>query len=181
VKRRVLPALLIASLMTYPATGTLAAATPSQSMPPQAAASTAATPTAPPFNWPPSAELLSEGAGALVGLGVFTLFLAPQAGTAGGLVAMFGSRLVASATAGVGAIAGTYIYDLWNGLPINYAYSWHRAGFVFGIAGGVAVFGVLGYPGGLDTTWFGWAANRAALVGTGLFGAWVTDRWYLSR
>lgn len=180
MKRRVLSVLLIASMMSYSATGSLAAAAPAQSMPPPAASATT-VPTAPPVSWPPSAELLAEGAGALVGLGVFTLFLAPQAGTAGGLVAMFGSRLVASATAGMGAIAGTYIYDLWSGLPINYAYSWHRAGFVFGIAGGVVVFGVLGYPGGLDSTWFGWAANRAALVGTGLFGAWLTDRWYLGR
>ena len=85
---------------------------------------------------------------------------------------------MATVMAASGAVAATYAYDRWADSPVDYAYFWHRGGFVVGMAAGVATFGVLGYPVATNSTWFGWAANRAALMGTGLLGAWGTDQWY---
>jgi len=96
-------------------------------------------------------------------------------------VGLLGDRLMATVLATGGAVSGTYIYDRWAGSPIDYAYFWHRGGFVIGMAAGIATFGVLGYPLGTDATWLGWTANRAALMGSGLLGSWGIDHWYASR
>jgi hypothetical protein len=129
-------------------------------------------------SWWSSPELIAQGIGALIGFGVYSLYLAPTAGTATDAASVLGNRLLASGLAGVGAIAGTYAYDIDAGLPLDHAYFWHRSGFIIGIAAGAVAFGVLGYPAGPGATWLGWAANRTALVGTGLLGAWATDSWY---
>lgn len=138
-------------------------------------------PTQQATNWSPTGELMAQGAGAIVGFGVFSLFVAPQAAALGEVAELLTGRIVATALAGAGAVGGTYLYDLWNDLPIDYAYFWHRGGFVLGIAGGIAVFGVMGYPLDGGSTWLIWAANRATLLGTGLLGSWTIDRWYLGR
>jgi hypothetical protein len=181
VHHRVLPVLLAASLMTYPAMESQAAV-PAQAASPAAAASSAPARSEAPKAWLLSPELLVQSAGALVGIGAFSLFLAPQATVvADGVMSMLGDRIMATVMATTGAIGATYLYDLWTGLPIQYDYFWHRGGFVAGVATGVAVFGVLGYPISGGATWLGWTANRAALIGAGLYGAWVTDRWYSGR
>jgi hypothetical protein len=178
---RVLPALLAVSLMAYPATESLAAAIPVQQVVPAPPAPPAPAQSMSTWEWPPPPQLLAQGVGALIGFGAFSLFLAPQAATATGPLSFLGNRIMATVMAATGAVAGTYAYDLWAGLPTDYAYFWHRGGFVAGVAAGVALFGVLGYPAGGGTTWFGWAANRVTLVGAGLYGAWVTDHWYTGR
>jgi hypothetical protein len=124
-----------------------------------------------------SPELLAQGAGALLGYGAYGLFLAPAV-TPADPMTVYGYRLLGSSMAGAGAVAGTYAYDVGSGEPLNYAYFWHRGGFIVGVAAGVVAFAVLGYPGGAGTTWLSWGANRAALVGTGLLAAWGTDYWY---
>lgn len=163
---RILPTLLAVSLLLG------ALAEPAHATPPDAVPSDASQ------SWQPSPELLAQGAGAIIGFGAFSLFLAPEAAAAGGV---FGGRVIAATMAGMGAVAGTYAYDLWTGLPLEHDYLWHRGGFIAGIAAGVAIFGVLGYPAAEVGTWTGWAANRAALLGTGLLGAWMADRWYASH
>jgi len=124
-----------------------------------------------------SPELLAQGVGALLGYGAYGLFLAPAV-TPADPMTVYGYRLLGSSMAGAGAVAGTYAYDVGSGEPLNYAYFWHRGGFIVGVAAGVVAFAVLGYPGGAGTTWLSWGANRAALVGTGLLAAWGTDYWY---
>jgi hypothetical protein len=170
VHHRILPVLLAAGLLAIPLRE------------PQAA-TPAAQPasSAPAKMWPVSPELLVQGAGALVGIGAYSFFLAPQATAVGGVVSMLGDRITATAMATAGAISATYLYDLWEGVPIEYDYFWHRGGFVAGVAAGVAVFGVLGYPAGGGSTWLGWTINRTALIATGLYGAWTIDRWYSGR
>jgi len=124
---------------------------------------------------------MAQGAGALIGYGTYFLFLAPQAAAVDTTASLVGYRLLASGLAGAGAVAGTYTYDVASGLPIDYAYFWHRGGFIAGVAAGVVVFAALGYPAGPGSTWLSWTANRAALVGTGLLAAWAADNWYQSR
>ncbi len=178
MRHRVLPVLLTIALFACPVAAPEAALAA-----PQTNTTPAAAPTQPDTqsDLGVSPELLAQGAGALLGFAAFSLFIAPQAAATGGVAGLLGGRLAATALAGAGAIAGMTAYDVWSGLPINYAYFWHRGGFVAGVAAGVAAFGVLGYPGGGGTTWLGWAANRGALLGTGLFGSWMTDRWYHGR
>lgn len=125
-------------------------------------------------------ELLAQGAGALVGFGLYSLYVSPGAGLIGGATAVMGTRIVAATLAGAGAVAGTFVYDRWTGQPLDYAYFWHRGGFIAGLAAGIGVFGVLGYPIDGGVTWLGWVANRVTLLGSGLVGAWYADRWYAS-
>jgi hypothetical protein len=155
--------LVAACLLICPAGGSLAAP------PPQDNRLAAAD------SWSLSPELLAQGAGALVGFGVYSLFVAPQVTVAGGVVAVLGGRLVAATLAGAGAMAGTFVYDRWAGLPLDYAYFWHRGGFIGGVAAGIAAFGLLGYPIEGGASWLGWAANRASILGSGLMGAWAAD------
>jgi hypothetical protein len=129
-------------------------------------------------SWQLSPELLAQGAGALVGFGVYSLFVAPQVTVAEGVVAVLGGRLVAATLAGAGAMAGTFVYDHWAGQPLDYAYFWHRGGFVGGVAVGIGVFGLLGYPIDGGASWLGWAANRATILGSGVLGAWAADLWH---
>jgi hypothetical protein len=159
-------ALVAACLLICPAGGSLAAPPPQDNG--QAA----------PGSWNISPELLAQGAGALVGFGVFSLFVAPQVTVAEGVVAVLGGRLVAATLAGAGAMAGTFVYDRWTGQPLDYAYFWHRGGFIGGVAAGIAAFGLHGYPIDGGTSWLGWAANRATILGSGLIGAWAADLWY---
>jgi hypothetical protein len=128
-----------------------------------------------------SPELMAQGAGALIGYGTYALFLAPSAAAASDATSLIGYRLMASGLAGAGAVVATYVYDFESGRPIDYAYFWHRGGFILGVAVGVVAFAAVGYPAGAGTTWLGWAVNRAALVGTGLLVAWGTDSWYRSN
>jgi hypothetical protein len=126
-------------------------------------------------------ELLAQGAGAFIGFAAYSAFLAPEAAAAGGLASMLGGRLMATTVAGAGAVVATYAYDLAAGLPLDYEYFWHRGGFIVGVGAGIAAFGVLGLPAGTDATWLGWTANRAALLGSGLLGAWAIDHWQRNR
>jgi hypothetical protein len=164
--RGALPALVAVCLLICPAGGSLAAPPPQNNG--QAA----------PESWQISLELLAQGAGALVGFGIFSLFVAPQVTVAEGVVAVLGGRLVAATLAGAGAMAGTFVYDRWAGQPLDYAYFWHRGGFIGGVAAGIAAFGLLGYPIDGGASWLGWAANRASILGSGLMGAWAADHWY---
>jgi hypothetical protein len=131
--------------------------------------------------WRPSPESLAQGAGALVGIATYSLLLAPEMSAGSGVARLLSDRFMATILAATGAVAATYVYDRWTGEPIDYSYFWHRGGFVLGMAAGVATFGVLGYPVGTDATWVGWTANRAALIGAGLAGAWAMDRWHDAR
>lgn len=164
--RRALPAVVAVCLLICLAGGSLAAPPPQNNG--QAA----------PESWQISPELLAQGAGALVGFGIFSLFVAPQVTVAEGVVAVLGGRLVAATLAGAGAMAGTFVYDRWAGQPLDYAYYWHRGGFIGGVAAGIAVFGLLGYPIDGGASWLAWAANRAAILGSGVIGAWTADHWY---
>ena len=121
--------------------------------------------------WSVSPELMAQGAGALVGFGVYSLFIAPQTGILAG-------RLVAATVAAGGAVAGDFVYDLWTGQPLDYPYFWHRSGFIVGLAAGITAFGVLGYPISGGSTWLGWMANRVTLLGAGIAGSLAFDHWY---
>ncbi len=180
VRHRVLVALLAVCLLAYSTTGSDAAAT---IMPQQQ--SVPAAPAAPPASasWSSlvTPELLAQGAGAFIGFAAYSAFLAPEAAAAGGLASMLGGRLMATTVAGAGAVVATYAYDVATGLPLDYAYFWHRGGFIVGVGAGIAAFGVLGLPAGTDATWLGWTANRAALLGSGLLGAWAIDHWQRAR
>ena len=114
----------------------------------------------------------------MAGFGVYSVFVAPQFTAAEGVSALLGGRLVAATLAGAGAVFATFAYDHWAGLPLDYPYFWHRGGFIGGVAAGIAAFGLLGYPIDGGSTWLGWAGNRAAILGSGLIGAWSTDHWY---
>jgi hypothetical protein len=103
---------------------------------------------------------------------------APQVTVAEGVVAVLGGRLVAATLAGAGAVAGTFVYDRWAGQPLDYAYFWRRGGFIGGVAAGIGVFGLLGYPIDGGASWLAWAANRAAILGSGVIGALTADHWY---
>lgn len=117
--------------------------------------------------WQITPELLAQGAGALVGFGAYSLFVAPQ-----------GGRIVAATLAAGGAVAGDFVFDLWTGQPLDYPYFWHRGGFIVGLAAGIAAFGVLGYPISGGSTWLGWTANRVTLLGAGIAGSLAFDHWY---
>ncbi|MEJ0020858.1 MAG: hypothetical protein WDN25_30765 [Acetobacteraceae bacterium] len=159
MSRRILPALLAACLLANAAGGALAAEPPAETS-------------------HPPLETLAPVAGAVAGFGVYSLLIGPELTVAEGAAAVLGARVAAAALAGAGAVAGTFAYDTWTGQPLDYAYLWHRSGFIAGLAAGIAAFGVLGYPIDGGVTWIGWTANRAALLGAGLAGAWATDQWY---
>jgi len=144
MSRSVLAALLASSLLVAPA---------------------AAQPASP--EWEITPGLIAQGAGALIGFGAYSLFIAPQ-----------GGRLVAATVAAGGAVAGDFVYDVWTGQPLDYPYFWHRGGFIVGLAAGIAAFGVLGYPISGGSTWLGWTANRITLLGAGIAGSLAFDRWY---
>ena len=120
--------------------------------------------------WQITPELMAQGAGALVGFGVYSLFIAPQ-----------GGRLIAATLAAGGAVAGDFVYDVWTGQPLDYPYFWHRGGFIAGLAAGIAAFGVLGYPISGGSTWLGWTANRVTLLGAGIAGSLAFDRWFEAK
>jgi hypothetical protein len=127
-----------------------------------------------PESWQISPELLAPGAGALVGFAIFSLFVAPQVTVAEGVVAVLGGPWPERGR----AVAGTIVYHRWAGQPLDYAYFWHRGGFIGGVAAGIGVFGLLGYPIDGGASWLAWAANRAAILGSGVIGAWTADHWY---
>ena len=122
--------------------------------------------------------MVAQAAGAIAGFGIYSLYFAPQLTATEGAVAFLGGRMVALTLAGAGAVAGTFAYDYWSGQPYDYSYFWHRGGFVAGVAAGIVAFGVLGYPVDGGSTWLGWVANRATLLGAGALGAYGADRWY---
>ncbi len=173
--RRLLLVLTTASVMACPLAQPFAAPTPAQAAAPAQATTDEALWL---WSWRPSTVLLAQGAGALVGFATYSVLVAPQAVAAGGMATVLAGRIMATALAAAGAVVATYIYDVANGQPLDHAYFWHRGGFVVGVAAGIAVFGVLGYPGGSGADWLGWAANRGALLGTGLLGARAMDLWY---
>ena len=167
VHRRFLSALLATTLLIRPVAQPAAAAAP----PP----TTAVEPTgAAESSWYASPLLFAQGIGALAGLGLYSFYIAPQAG-------IFQGRVLATAFAGLCAVGANFAYDIWADQPIDYEYFWHRSGFVLGIAAGILVFGAVGYPAGTSSTWLSWAGNRAALFGTGLAGAWYVDRWHAAK
>lgn len=152
-------------------------------------------------DWPVNRQLLLAGAGAIVGALAFNIFAAPF-GTvpfAGGALeavpqsVAVGSRFLGIAAGGVGAAAGTWVYDRWTGQHSDYAYI---ASLVVGGLAGVAVgnyltVGVLGNPpyyvgAGLAnsadvmTSSAAQAVSRVYVVTMGVFGAWVAD-WVYRR
>lgn len=166
---RIIAILLAVFLLASPVSEALAAPPP----PPPVA-----TEPATPGQWELSPELWAQGAGALVGFAMYSLFVAPGGGVVGGLLAVFGTRIVAATLAGAGAVVGTFVYDRWTGQPLDYAYFWQRGGFVAGVAAGVVAFGVLGYPLDGGVTWGEWIINRSVLLGTGVLGELWVDHWY---
>jgi hypothetical protein len=127
---------------------------------------------------PPAPQVLAQAVGAVMGFGIYSLFLAPEAAAMEGVAAIVRSRVMALTMAGIGAVAGSFVYDRWTGQSPDYGYLWERGGFIGGVAVGIAAFGVLGYPIDGGATWLGWAANRAGVLGTGLAGSWAAGQWY---
>ncbi len=144
-------------------------------------------------------RLLAIGAGAIVGAVAFNVLTAPLGAVplAGGALqavpysVALGSRLIAGVSAGVGAIAANYAYDLWTGTKSDYAYLVTLgAGAVAGVAAGnYLALGFFGTPpyyvgaGAVDlagamASSAGQAATRIYVIGSGVLGAWVADALY---
>lgn len=118
-----------------------------------------------------SPRTLAQGAGALAGLALFNLALAPPATVAPAAA----DRITATLMAGGGAVVGMMAHDWWSDQPIDYGYIRHRAGFVAGVAAAFGAAGLLGYELAAGADWLSWTAYRAALFGSGAGGAWVVD------
>ena len=143
-------------------------------------------------------QLLIVGAGAVTGVLAFNLLTAPL-GTvpfAGGALeavpqdVMLGSRMVAVATAGAGALAGTWLYDQWTGGQSDF-------GLLGALLGGAAVGVAAGsylMAGSIGTlpvsatnevvgtmaTSAAQAASRVYVVGCGVVGSLVGG-WLYGR
>jgi len=144
-------------------------------------------------------RLLGTGAGAVVGIVAFNVLTGPF-GTvpfAGGALQAvpysiaLGSRVLAAASAGVGALAGAWAYDVWNGTKSNYTYlvSLGAGAFAGVVAGNYLALGTLGVPpyylgaaaaeaGGAMASTAAQAASRVYVIGSGVLGAWVADLLY---
>ncbi len=180
-----------------PAAITRPLATPS---PIAATASVAATNSSPPAAaWPVDTRLLAVGAGAVMGVVAFNVLTAPLGVVplAGGALAAvpvsaaLGSRLIAVASAGAGALGATWLYDRWTGQQTDYAYlATLGAGALAGVAvGNYLAMGALGAPpyyvgagvadaAGALASPAAQAASRVYVVGSAVLGAWAADWLY---
>jgi hypothetical protein len=144
-------------------------------------------------------RLLAVGAGAVVGVVAFNILAGPL-GTvplAGGALeavpysVALGSRLIATVTAGAGALGATWLYDQWTGYQSDYRYLVALgAGAVAGVAAGnFLAMGMVGTPpyyvgagaanaAGVMASSAAQAASRVYVIGSGVLGAWVADYLY---
>ncbi len=149
--------------------------------------------------WPVDTRLLAVGAGAVMGVVAFNMLTAPLGVVplAGGALAAvpvsaaLGSRLIAVASAGAGAIGATWLYDRWTGEQSNYAYlATLGAGAIIGVAvGNYLAMGTFGAPpyyvgagvadaAGALASPAAQAASRVYVVGSAVLGAWAADWLY---
>lgn len=189
------------SLPSYVSAGLLAA---TLVLPPlsgaQAAAQAGATPLEPSTTTSfVDPRLLAVGAGAVVGIVAFNVLTAPLGivPLAGGALeavpysVALGSRLIAGAAGGAGAIAANYAYDLWTGTKSDYRYLVTLgAGALAGVAAGnYLAMGMLGAPpyyvgsGAVDlagtmASTAAQAASRVYVIGSAVLGAWAADFIY---
>jgi hypothetical protein len=146
-------------------------------------------------------RLLSIGLGAVTGAAAFNVLTAPLGVVplAGGTLARvpysvaLGSRLIAVASAGVGALGANWLYDRWTGEQGNGTYlATLAAGALVGVAAGnyltIGALGVPPYYAGAGVAYAtgalaspaAQAASRVVVVGTATLGAWAAD-WYYRR
>ena len=144
-------------------------------------------------------RLLAIGAGAVVGIVAFNVLTAPLGivPLAGGALeavpysTALGSRLIAGASAGAGALIANFGYDLWTGTKSDYRYLVTLGvGALAGIAAGnYLAQGIVGSPpyyvgsGAVDlagtmASTAAQAASRVYVIGSGVIGAWVADSLY---
>lgn len=147
-------------------------------------------------------RLLSVGAGAMLGVAAFTAatyalgpvpFVGGAAIEAVPVSVMLGSRLIAAASAGLGAMTGAWIYDTATGHHTSARYA---LTLFSGAAAGVAAVnlltdgalgsiqgaigaGVLEAGGAIASTAAATTSRVSAVVG-GVAGALLADRWYRS-
>jgi hypothetical protein len=154
--------------------------------------------TSQPDRWPSDSRLLPVGIGALAGAAAFNVMTAPLGVVplAGGALAevpysvALGSRLIAVASAGAGALGATWLYDRWTGEASDYRYLVTLgAGALAGVAvGNYLTIGALGVPpyyvgagaanaAGALASPAAQAASRIYVIGTAVLGAWAAD-WY---
>jgi hypothetical protein len=159
------------------------------------AAAQRVTPSAPLVD----SRLLAVGAGAITGVVAFNILTAPLGVVplAGGTLAAVpasvavGSRLIAVATAGVGALGATWLYDRWTGTQSDYAYLLTLgAGALAGAAvGNYLSYGALGTPpyyvgagvanaAGALASPAAQVASRVYVIGSAALGAFVADYMY---
>jgi hypothetical protein len=151
--------------------------------------------------WPSDRRLLSVGIGAVAGVTAFNVLAAPFGAVplAGGTLAAvpysiaLGSRLIAVASAGAGALGASWLYDRWTGEQSDQRY---LVALGIGALAGVAVgnyltIGALGVPpyyvgagvanaAGALASPAAQAASRIYVIGTATLGAWAAD-WYYRR
>ena len=143
-------------------------------------------------------RLLAVGAGAVVGIVAFNVLSVPFGAVplAGGALEAvpysiaLGSRVLAAAAAGVGALGATWAYDAWNGTKSDYYYLVALgAGALAGVGiGNVLASGSVGTlpyyagagveAGGALASSGAQAASRVYVIGSGVLGAWVADILY---
>ncbi|WP_029008673.1 hypothetical protein [Azospirillum halopraeferens] len=201
--RRTLALALAASLALAPAAVHAQDAAPAAPVAPQAAPAVPDTvpeaAEAAAAGWPVDRHLMALGAGAIVGIVAFNVLTGPL-GTvplAGGALAAvpydvaLGSRILATLSAGAGALGATYAYDQWTGHETDYRY-WLTlgAGALAGVAAGnlmtAGTLGALPYYAGAGAASAGGAVassatqafSRIAVITTGVMGAWAADWLY---
>ena len=143
-------------------------------------------------------RLMAVGAGAVVGIVAFNVLAAPLGAVplAGAALAevpysiALGSRLIATATAGAGALASTVAYDQWTGHESDYGYlTALAAGALGGVALGNVLTGTIGtlpyFAGAGEAAGAGplassaaQAASRVYVIASGVLGAWTADWLY---
>lgn len=144
-------------------------------------------------------RLLAVGAGAVVGIVAFNVLSVPFGAVplAGGALEAvpysiaLGSRVLAAAAAGVGALGATWAYDAWNGTKSDYRYLVTLgAGALAGVGLGNYLasgsIGTLPYYAGAGVAEAGGAlassgaqaASRVYVIGSGVLGAWAGDILY---
>jgi hypothetical protein len=129
---------------------------------------------------PVDRRLLAIGAGAIVGVAAFNVLAAPfgtvpLAGAALAAVpesVMLGSRVIAAASAGAGALAAIWIYDQATGHQSDYGYLLTLgAGAIAGVG-----IGNLMTPGtGAMASAAAQAASRVYVITSAVLGAWAAD------
>jgi hypothetical protein len=147
---------------------------------------------------PVDRQLLAVGAGAIIGIVAFNILAAPLGAVplAGAALAevpyniALGSRLIATATAGAGALTSIYAYDQWTGHESDYPYLMTLAtGALGGVALGNILTGTIGtlpyFAGAGEAVGVGplassaaQAASRVYVIASGVFGAWTADWLY---